>query len=339
MKRSTSKSPTTKGWGVIFEDPIPGDVPKCLHELGIEVTRMVNEEAAAACPAHYERTGKERSIGDWSVNTESGEHNCFSCGFRGNFVSLVQFVLKCSLEDAVLWVKARGSIDRAKKILYGAGEYVQNLKDEPEIVITEADLALYDQVPEWACDNRDLDPKAVDFYGILWDSKKDRWITPIRHPETHRLMGWQEKGEEHRFFRNYPREVKKATTLFGVREFAKHRPSTAILVESPLDCPRIFTAGVDPEDALAVSSFGAWVSDDQLDVLVMLGVRLLICALDNDPDGIKAADEMRKRVRGRMRLRYWNYADSDAKDPGDQSDEEILESYQTAYSSVLWKRG
>lgn len=322
-------SPTQKGWGSLLEDPIPGDVVKCLEELGIEVLKVENDEATGRCPAHFRLTGKEDRHPSWSVNTESGQHNCFSCGFRGPFVLIVQEAEGLSPDAAVAWVKARGSIDRAKKILTGGGVYVNELSEvEP---ITEADLALYVEVPTWACDDRWLDPESCDFYGVLWDEKKERWITPIRDPDTGRLWGWQEKGHRDRYFNNFPKDgVKKSKTLFGIQQLEGEE---AILVESPLDVVRIHSAGI----AGAVSSFGARVSASQLYVLRQAGVKRLISALDNDRDGNKANEDLRQGARG-MRLRFWNYGDLEAKDPGDMDDEEIREAYATAYSSVLWKR-
>jgi len=321
--------PTHKGWGPLLEDPIPGDVLKCCEELGIEILRVVEDEAHGHCPAHIRLTGKVDRHPSWSVNLESGEHNCFSCGFRGPFVSLVRESLGCSLEDAVLWTKARGSIDRAKKILFGRGQYINELTEVEEI--TEADLALFVEVPQWAADERDLDVECCNELGVLWDAKKDYWITPIRDPYTGQLWGWQEKGQTNRFFRNRPNDVKKSKTLFGIQQVTTN---TAILVESPLDTVRLRTAGLGG----GVSSFGARVSDTQLDLLVDAEVEYLVSALDNDNDGIKANDDLRTRTRGRLRLSFFNYGLLDAKDPGDMTDEQIWEAYETAYSSILWKR-
>lgn len=319
-------------WSRLVDTPVPGDVVRCLDELGVEILRVVDEEAHGHCPAHLRITGKIDRHPSWSVNTETGVHNCFACGFRGPFVTIVQEVLDCTREHAVDWIRERGSIERADRGL-GRGKYIHELAAEEEIPpVTEADLALYVEVPDWAADARDLDPAACDHYGVLWDANKDHWITPIRDPETGTLWGWQEKGQETRYFRNRPKEVPKSKTLFGLAQLTTN---TAILVESPLDAVRLYTAGLGG----GVSSFGARVSDTQLALLVDAGVRRLISALDNDRDGIQANDDLRLRVRGRMRLSFFNYGQLDAKDPGDMTDEEIWEAYETAYSSILWVKG
>lgn len=325
--------PTRKGWSPLLEDPVPGDVVKCLDELGVQILRVVDDEAHGHCPAHIRRTGKQDRHPSWSVNTETGVHNCFSCGFRGPFTTIVEEVLGCSHPKAVEWIKVRGSIDRTERLLREGrgGRYINELMAEPEV--TEADLALYVPVPTWAARARHLDPESCDYYGVLWDEDKDRWIVPIRDPEDGSLLGWQEKGERNRFFRNQPAEVKKSTTLFGLQQFAG---DTAILVESPLDVVRLHSVGVNG----ALASFGVHISEAQLTLLVEHADRVIV-ALDNDRDGITECDELKRRFRRRahVNLQYLDYSRTDAKDPGDMTDAEIHHAIHHAYSSVMWLRG
>jgi hypothetical protein len=310
----------------LLEDPVPGNVVETLHELGVEVIRVEQYEALAKCPAHLRLLGKEDRHPSWSVNIETGQHNCFSCGFRGPFYLIAKEMLGCSREDAVAWVKSKGSIDRVYANLTGQGVFVNELAVE----ITEADLALFTQVPEWACAERDLDPEAVDFYGVLWNPKRDYWITPIREWQTNRLIGWQEKGETRRHFRNHPKHMEKGLYLFGVNQ---HRGDTAILKESPLDLPKVYGALGEP---LGLGSFGATVTDAQLDLMQDMGIKRIISALDNDRAGDKANGELIQRCRGRFRLDMWNYEETEAKDPGDQEDDEIVWSFENAYPAIEW---
>lgn len=312
----------------LLEDPIPGNVIGVLDELGVEILRVDNYEAIGRCPAHIRLMGRQDRHPSWSVNIETGQHNCFSCGFRGPFYLIAKEMLGCSREDAVAWVKSKGSIDRAFANITGEGVYVNEIPDP----ITEADLALYTQVPEWACAERNLDPEAVDFYGVLWDPKRDNWITPIREWQTNVLIGWQEKGESRRHFRNHPKHMEKGLYLFGVNQ---HRGTTAIIEESPLDVPRTYDVLGVP---IMLSTYGAHVTNAQLDLMQDMGIRRIISALDNDKAGDKANIELISRCRGRFRLEFWNYyEDTDAKDPGDQEDEEILWSYENIYPATEWE--
>ena len=311
----------------LLEDPVPGNVVDALQELGVEILRVDNFEAMGKCPAHIRRMGRQDRHPSWSVNTESGQHNCFSCGFRGPFYLIAKEMLECTNEEAIAWVKSKGSIDRAFMNLTGQGVYVNELAEQ----ISEADLALYVEVPSWACRERDLDPEAVDFYGVLWDPKRENWITPIREWRTNKLVGWQEKGQTRRYFRNYPKHMEKGDHLFGVN---LHRGDTAILEESPLDLPKTYEALQEP---LALGSFGANVTDEQLDLMQDMGIRRLISALDNDRAGDKANQELIKRCRGRFHLWFWNYEDTNAKDPGDQEPDEIVWSFENAYPAIEWE--
>lgn len=310
----------------LLEDPVPGNVVGVLEELGIEIFRVDNEEALAQCPAHARRTGKERSRGDWSVNTESGQHNCFSCGFRGPFYLIVKEVLGLGNEEAIDFVKSKGSIDRAFQNLTGEGLFINELAEE----YTEADLALFVNVPDWVCHERDVEPWACDEYGVLWDEKKGRWITPVREWKTNKLMGYQEKGHDDRYFRNRPKGLEKGLTLFGVNQ---HKGDTALLVESPLDVVKIRAALDEP---VGLGSYGATITDEQLNLMQDMGIKRLVSGLDNDKAGDLSNRDLIPRCRGRFHLEFYDYDETDAKDPGDQEDYDICESYVNAYPVTEW---
>jgi DNA primase len=302
------------GWLAPRATPVPGDVLACLDELGVRVLRVVAEEATGHCVMHRERTGKDDKHPSWSCNTETGVFNCFSCGYRGPFVKLVVDALGIDWDEAVEWVRQRGGIERVNKIL-GRGEYVHELAATPEVPeYTEADLALYTLPPLEARRERGLTKASCEKYGVLWDPNREMWITPIRDADG-TLLGWQEKNK--RYFKNRPFSVEKSKTLFGFHLLAPG--ATAIVVESPLDCPRMHSVGVQG----AVSNYGSDISDHQMQMLFDR-CDVVIIARDNDHAGWKAAKDIRQRYRGMgRRLRFYNYSGSDAKDPGEQSGDEI----------------
>ncbi|MFJ1700378.1 toprim domain-containing protein [Streptomyces sp. NPDC088252] len=302
-----------RGWLETREYPVPADIPAALADLGLQVMRIIGDEANGKCPKHFERTGKEDRHPSWSCNTNTGVFNCFSCMYTGPFVQLVVDVLDISWDEAVEWVRQRGGIERVNKIL-GRGKYIDELLEEQAVqIFTEADLALYTTPPLEARRKRGLTEASCKYYGILWDKSRDMWITPIRD-RNGKLLGWQEKNE--RVFKNRPFSIEKSKTLFGFHQF---EGGTAILLESPLDCARLHSVGVKG----AVSSYGAAVSDWQMQLLFEYA-DLIILALDNDRDGWKAAQQLKQRYRGMgRRLAFYNYGASDAKDAGDQSGDEI----------------
>ena len=315
-------------------------VEKVLTALGIEPDYVRDDEVFALCPGHLENTGREDTRASWSVNAESGVHFCFSCGFSGNLVSLVvlrqpNMVSAWGFPD---WDKAKTWIadligddvsDIHQRLADVTNAYVNFSKPVP---MTEARLAVFSDPPEWALKNRALTRDSVNHYGILW-SEPDVWITPIRYPDTHVLMGWQEKGEGRRYFNNRPPSVKKSTTLFGLNVWDDKR---MVVVESPLDAARLHSAGISG----GVATMGAMVSEAQL--LLMMASTDLIIAMDNpavDAAGAKAARNILDATR-RMAFecRFFNYGKSGAKDIGDMTVREVLHGVQTAKHSVFGEK-
>lgn len=301
-------------------NPLPADILLTLPELGIEIDHITKKgEAWALCPSPKHRD----SDPSWSINLDTGDHFCFSCGWGGNFLWLTMCVLQEKPEEAEEWIRKRGGIMVARKKLRGERAYE---KKKP-IEVTEADLALFEQrIPKWALDERDLIQEACEEYGILWDPRHDYWILPIRDPDTGQLRGWQEKGDGH--FDNYPAYMEKDDTLFGYHLLE----DVAYLEESPLDCVRLRTYGVNG----AVSGYGVHISDQQMDLIVDKVETLYVC-LDNDKAGRKKEADLWDRYRGQVRMFFANYDHTDKKDHGEMTPEEIEYSLENAISAVRFR--
>lgn len=315
-------------WDDVFSNPVPGDVWACLEEIGLEVIRIKGEEAEAKCPAHLKRTGKEDRHPSFSVNLDEGYFGCFSCGFKGRFVHLVEEMLGLSSDDAVAWVRARGGIERVRKVLARREDGLLIDPLDTTNNINEASLVLYVDVPEEEAAKRNLTVEACNELGIRWDAEKSRWITPIREPGTNRLMGWQEKNK--RVFLNQPEHVEKGLTLFGYNECVNE--PVKVLVESPLDVVRARAAGYEN----FVSSYGVHVTNEQMDLLLST-TEVLIVALDNDRDGKLQSRNMKTLYAKRIILRFLDYSQTEAKDIGEMTNAEIHYAVNNAVSSVLAK--
>jgi 5S rRNA maturation endonuclease (ribonuclease M5) len=117
---------------------------------------------------------------------------------------------------------------------------------------------------------------------------------------------------------------------FGVEHLQEDQ---IVVVESPLDCVRIASAGIKG----AVAVCGASVSPEQVKLLRYSDK--IICAFDNpnlDNAGRKASEEMRAYARKYgLNLYFFNYGDSNKKDPGDLTDEEIVWGIENAKSYIL----
>jgi hypothetical protein len=300
--RSTTQG--SSGWGNTL--PIPGDVLGSLDELGISVVKLKDGEAWAYCPGHLENIGRqERRPDKWSVNIETGQHSCFSCSFSGSFVFLVQEVLNVDRSDAEAWVRNRGGIERVRRYLQAPAHREQFV---PSREWNESRLALFGSPPTDARDGRRVSEGSVNHYGVLWDRENEHWILPIRDPDTYELWGYQEKGLGH--FDNKPARIPKGQTLFGIEVL---EGPIAVLLESPLDCLRLYTAGIQG----GVSSFGAGVTEEQMDLLFDR-VSVIIIALDNDDAGREAARKIKQRyLRSGKTIKFLNYSGIEGKDIGE----------------------
>lgn len=293
---------------------VPGDVLKCLDELGIAIHRIVGDEAVARCPGHLRLVGKEDNDPSWSVNVQTGVHNCFACGFRGPFAAVVREILDLPSNEADAWVRSRGSLERIEQLLTGG--YIDELMHKQQArTITEADLALCVPPPADVLATRYIKPESAAAFGVLYDRVEDCWITPIRDPDTHALWGWQEKAVVDRYFRNRPRHVEKSRTLFGLDQPNPGR--TAVLIEAPLDTCVVHSAGIPG----ALSSFGAGVSDAQMQ-LILERFDTLILALDNDVDGRKHTEQVYRDWHRRLPILVMPYLVK-VKDPGEMDYAEI----------------
>jgi hypothetical protein len=315
------------------------DIPLVLDNLGMRYEEH-GAEANALCPAHFARTGKQDNSPSWWINLDSGQHICFSCGYKGNLAQLVcdvnEFYTKTfdkfyyDYDTARTWLSQVSAIP-VEKLLEMVRSLPNRMESSPKpLEMSEARLAVFIEPPASALVSRQITDEAISKYGVLWDEAKSAWILPLREPHFNRLMGWQEKGTLARTFFNRPAGLQKSKTLFGIEN---QNELCTIVVESPLDCLRLYSAGV----VGAVAICGSGVSEEQ--VRLLRYSEKVICAFDNpkvDKAGLKASDEMRKHARKYgLNLFFFNYGSSGKKDPGDLTDEEIAWGIQHAKSYVL----
>jgi DNA primase len=295
-------------------DLAPGDVEAALDKLGL-VFKVRGNEASALCPFHSE------SSPSWGINLDTGLYYCFSCHASGNFQMLVRHLKSMTPEQSFAWVVAQGPRlgprTERKKI---------KKSDDTRDEMNEAKLALTVRPPRWALRARGLDASSAAEFGVRWNPDNQSWICPVRDPKTGKLWGWQEKSERGRYFRNFPEDVRKSRTLFGLDCF---EGSAARLVESPLDAVRLRTVGLSG----ALSSYGSGVSARQLVLLAGVADRVVLC-LDDDGAGIARTEHIIKTFRA-LPVSVFRYRDGDGKDPGDMTGEAIR--WADAHAIPSWR--
>lgn len=331
--------------------PSTVDGVELLQELGLQVQEEKGDEIYARCPGHIKRVGHIDHDASWSLNVETGEHHCFSCGYGGTIWWLIAATYEwyddngdVDLKRAQKWLQRRGgdSMDVAKRLKSTARSFVRAKKRRD---MDESRLALFVDPPDWALEKRGISVESARKYSVCWDTEYDCWVLPIRDPQSYKLWGWQLKGEgENRVFRNKPQGVKKSETLFGYREY---KGKVAVVVESPLDVLRLDTIGITG----VLSTYGATWTETQIS-LVCEKADSMIAAFDNpavDPAGLKASmllmgyDKNGRRIKEakdwsrRLPLSFFNYQGLE-KDPGELTQSQVFYGLSQSRSSVRGPR-
>lgn len=300
------------------------DMEDLLDRLGIEVIRINGSEIQANCPGHLKRVGREDNNPSWWINSDTGAHICFSCGFKGSVTSLIEFIQGIDFESAKQWMTDGVELTRA---LDKATKKQPVLKEVVDI--SEANLAAFVEPPVEQLKGRGITPEAAAHYGVKWDLLKRCWILPIRDPLSGKLWGWQEKGTN-RYFRNYPTGVNKSLTAFG---YGQYQGGPMVVVESPLDVARMGSVGLFG----GIATYGSAVSKTQINLI--RGAEAVIVAMDNDEAGRESSKAILEwSVRLGFEVRFFDYSGIDVKDIGGMSRAEIFRGIEKAKHSIYGEK-
>lgn len=281
-----------------------GDLASVLEDIGVEIKRVSGDEIQGRCPLHHLTKGRSSTRFSWYMNTDTGLYLCHTCGSRGNLPMLIATL--SGDDNAIVAVQSlliRNGLDRL----------TAPQEREERVEVDWIRYSKFAPLPESVLERRMLKADVAHKFGVKWDKDKRMTIVPIVS-QLGELLGWQAKRTGQ--FLNVPEGVHKGSTLFGI-ERAMGR--TAVLLESPLDCVRF--AGVYSDDDISpVSSFGANVSNLQIDLITSRFDRLIV-AMDNDKAGTMEARRLAKIwPTFRKGIRYWKYG-VDSKDIGDYEDD------------------
>jgi DNA primase len=280
-----------------------------LTRLGVEYYSIRGDEIQAECPAHEERTGHKDRNPSFYINADTGAFICFSCGWKGSLYTLVNYKQGTGV-DVKDWLNStEGLALRLKRATR------EQPKIQEQTYITESMLSAFTEPPEEALRARGLTAEAAKQHSLLWDRHQKNWIIPIRDSNTGKLLGWQEKGYDRRYFRNYPAGVQKSHSVFGYEQYVS---GDMIVVESPLDVVRLSSLGITG----GVAVYGALVSTNQFELI--RGADRIIFAMDNDEAGKSSTFKLFNLCK-QMEKEAWffNYGDSDVKDIGGMSLDEV----------------
>ena len=293
------------------------DLLSVLVQAGIDRLKDGKREISGSCPAHFQRTGKPDRHPSWSINKFSLLHFCQSCGYKGTLTQLLRDVTGSAPEDLEDSLRVQDFVRR-----------VEGVRDDPASalepitpVLTEFMLQhVLHEVPNRVLELRNLQRSAIDAYGVRYDRSTKQVVMPVRD-ESGQLLGAQYRNSGSVL--TLPEGMAKSTTLYGYSLMQAH--DEVALVESPLDCSRMFGVGIP-----TVASLGAWVSQDQCRLLAR-AFSVVYLALDNDKAGQEGAEfaaaQLRKMGCATVPWSYTNLRDEDghrAKDPGDAATDDML---------------
>ena len=293
-----------------------------LTRLGMETVTTRGDEVQSYCPAHKDRTGRDDKNPSFWINADTGAFICFSCQFKGNVFSLINYVEGIDFEKAKEW------FDSPSLLVSRFNRVTEEKKapiEEPTI-ITESMLSAFVNPPAEALAARGISLHAARAYELCWDARNENWIIPIRDAKTSKLLGWQEKGHTRRHFNNTPAKMKKSNSLFGYEQYVG---GDMIVVESPLDVVRLASIGITG----GVATYGALISSSQ--ITYIRGADRIVFALDNDDAGKLSSRSMLKNCR-EMSMEAWffNYNHTEMKDIGGMSLDEVRLGITNAKHSV-----
>lgn len=273
--------------------------------------KVSGENAYIRCPDSLHVTHKGRSSthdDSLSIHLPTGMFKCWTCGACGGKVDLLTAL---GYPLSALW-----GLDVEPTQADGVGERAP--RHSPPIDASQADWVLsLPPPPANLLEPRGISPD-VDV-GIRWYQRKHAYVFPVGNPETG-LAGYECKTLTGEYWAQGP----KGAYLFGQDMIN----STALVLESPLDVARFYTAaGHLPVEAVA--TYGANVTSAQLAWLSAYDY--LILAFDNDDAGRDAtAQVLRHQQRHPSLLDYttFDYAGTGADKPkgdlGDMTDDEIV---------------
>lgn len=310
------------------------DVTECLDDLlssvvddlGLEDTRIVNNNLMSCCPLHDE---EDPSFG---IHMDAPHKwHCYGCKEGGlSLVSLVRKVKELDYQGAVGYLKDFDSEFKPTRV------HLKKKKVSP--YMKERELYAY---PDIACDgykkflaegrdyirSRRIRKATADRCGLKYNPEREAILIPVRDfPKPDKIFaGKLFYGLRGLVFRSVdPNTPKKhryrnsegpwvSFALLGAHILPPSR-DILYLVEGAFDWLRMVDAGY--ESCLAL--LGSDLSDWQLKAIKRLGYRRIAFCFDKDPAGFKCLQDCLEKFSGcgaLRRLDYDNFPFGDVGEP------------------------
>ena len=279
----------------IGEVVISADVEDIVSQIQEDtgLLRDVNEletDIMCTCPIHKGGMEQTPSLG---INKESGVVHCFTCGYKGDIVTLVSDCYDISYSQA--YRKLVGHF------IYSGGRVLDIGIDrgtEQSNYIPYSSIAPYINVnaPAWNyLQGRGVDAnKLHNIFPVGYDKMTNSVVFYVRDLKN-RYIGSKTRSIQGKRFANAT-GAKKSTYLYGAYELLQSawQPEDPVWIcESEIDALTVWSRG-----GYAVAIGGSHISNRQLQILKTLGVRRIIDGLDKDEAGREGWSNLCTYIKG-----------------------------------------
>lgn len=279
----------------IGEVVISADVEDIVSQIQEDtgLLRDVNEletDIMCTCPIHKGGMEQTPSLG---INKESGVVHCFTCGYKGDIVTLVSDCYDISYSQA--YRKLVGHF------IYSGGRVLDIGIDRgttQNSYIPYNTIAPYIEVnaPAWNyLQGRGVDAnKLHNIFPVGYDKMTNSVVFYVRDLKN-RYIGSKTRSIQGKRFANAT-GAKKSTYLYGAYELLQSawQPEDPVWIcESEIDALTVWSRG-----GYAVAIGGSHISNRQLQILKTLGVRRIIDGLDKDEAGREGWSNLCTYIKG-----------------------------------------
>ena len=242
------------------------------------------------CPIHKGGMEQTPSLG---INKDSGVVHCFTCGYKGDIVTLVSDCYDISYSQAYRKLVGHFIYSGGRVLDIGIDRDTTQSSYIPYNTIAPYILA---NAPAWNyLQGRGVDAnKLYSKFPVGYDTTTNSVVFYIRDLKN-RYIGSKTRSIQGKRFANAT-GAKKSTYLYGAYELLQSawQPEDPVWIcESEIDALTVWSRG-----GYAVAIGGSHISNKQLQILKTLGVRRIIDGLDKDEAGREGWKNIRTYIKG-----------------------------------------
>jgi len=263
-----------------------------------------SDSFSCSCPKHVDVTPS------LFITPSKNLYHCMSCGIGGNILNWMMDFEKLTFNDAVAKLTRIAGVDlnqlkqcetvsifKAVNRLYEPNKKVNEIQRE---ILPESAIECFkDEAPEeWIKEG--IDPLVMKKYNIRIDEKSNRIVYPV-YDSNYNLIAFKGRTRFENYkamgLQKYQNYQKIGTTDFfvGMKENKESilQNNKVIIFEGIKSGMKVEGWGYD----YWLASETSWLNDDQIRILVMMQVKEVIIAYDNDVTLAKIKECTKKLAR------------------------------------------